>query len=155
MTANAAGSQTAGAADTRSMENEEQSGPANEQPRVLVLIAEDEQPIAEVLALIVEDAGYEPMIAAHGKAALKLIQSSRPALVITDLMMPYLDGRSFITQLRAEAERAGWPPIPVILMTAADLAYAYTCGADAVLAKPFSIQDVERVMHQLLPNAMA
>lgn len=135
---------------SRKPEMHARSGDQDDQQEVLVLIAEDEEPIAEVLALIVADAGYLPVTAMHGKAALEVLLQRRPALVITDLMMPYLDGRAFIEHLRTETARAGWPPIPVILMTAADLDYAQTCGADAVLAKPFGLHEVEQLLHQFL-----
>ena len=69
----------------------------------LVLIAEDEEPIAEVVATVVEDAGYTPLLAAHGREALELARAKQPALLITDLMMPYLSGAELIAALRSDA----------------------------------------------------
>lgn len=149
MRADDAGSRFQRARDSgeREPERAEHPGP------VLVLIADDEEPIAETLALVVEDAGYAPITALHGQAAMELVRQHHPALVITDLMMPLVDGKSLITELRREAARAGRPPIPVILMTAADLEYANTCGADAILPKPFELQDVEQLLQRFLAPA--
>jgi len=73
----------------------------------LVLIAEDERPIAAILRAVVADAGYEPAVATHGRQALELARERWPALVITDLMMPYLGGDELIAALRTEAEARG------------------------------------------------
>ena len=116
----------------------------------LVLVAEDEEPIAAALMLIIEDAGYTPLVAAHGKAALDLIRTRRPGLVITDLMMPYLDGADLIAAIHDEAERNHSVPPPIVLMTAAGPRRAQEVGADAVLRKPFDIEDVEALLHRFL-----
>src|SRR5690242_11063438 len=102
---------------------------------VLVLIAEDEPAIAAVLVAIVEDLGYTPLLARDGREALVLARRRRPMLLITDLMMPELDGVGLIAALRAE-RGAG---LPVVLVTAAPPARARAAGADAVLPKPFDI----------------
>lgn len=156
MTTSGMGSPSRGAQARTSGENAEtdrETGTGTDSDtarRIVVLIADDEEPIAETLALIVEDAGYASITALHGGAALDLVQRYHPALIITDLMMPYVDGRTFIPRLRQEVALAGWPPIPVILMTAADLAYARDCGADAILAKPFSVDEVEDLLRSFL-----
>lgn len=117
---------------------------------VVVLIAEDERPIAAVLATLVEEAGYTPLLAAHGRQALELARTQRPALIISDVMMPYLDGAELIAALRGDAAREGHAAVPVILVTAASLAYARAAGAAAVLAKPFDLTQVEALLHRFL-----
>ncbi len=57
------------------------------------LVVEDEPPLAELLARLVEELGYTPVVASHGRQALELARERLPALVLTDLMMPYLDGQ--------------------------------------------------------------
>lgn len=154
MTTSGMGSPSRGAQARTSGENaetdRETDASTDTVQRIVVLIADDEEPIAETLALIVGDAGYASVTAPHGGAALDLVRRYHPALIITDLMMPYVDGRVFISRLRQEVAVAGWPPIPVVLMTAADLAYARDCGADAILAKPFSVEDVEDLLRRFL-----
>ena len=116
----------------------------------LVLIVEDEAPIAEALILIIEDAGYATIIAAHGKEALELAREFRPGLVITDLMMPHLNGTDLIAALHADAKATGTKPPPVVLMTAAGPARTRDAGADAVLRKPFDITEIEALLWRFL-----
>ena len=65
----------------------------------LVLIAEDEAPIAETVAMTVQDASYSATVATHGQKALDRARKHPPALVITDLMMPHLDGAELIANI--------------------------------------------------------
>jgi DNA-binding response OmpR family regulator len=116
----------------------------------VVLIAEDERAIAEVVAAVVAEAGFAPLVAAHGQRALELAREHWPALLITDLMMPFLDGGELIAALRAEARSRGLAGIPVILLTAAGSVRARAAGADAVLRKPFDLDALEALMHRLL-----
>ncbi|HEY7779132.1 MAG TPA: response regulator [Ktedonobacterales bacterium] len=117
-----------------------------EQP--LVLIVEDEESIALALSFIVEDAGYCPLVATDGKEALELARSRHPALIITDLMMPRMSGRELIARVLGGA--LGGYRAPIVLLTAADRTFAADSGADAVLAKPFEITAVERVLRRFL-----
>lgn len=118
--------------------------------RDLVLIVEDESPIAEALALIIEDAGYAAITAVHGKEALDLAHEWHPDLIITDLMMPHLNGVDLIAAIHAEATASGKLPPPVVLMTAAGPARTRNAGANAVLRKPFDITEVEGLLQRFL-----
>jgi CheY-like chemotaxis protein len=120
---------------------------------VIILIAEDEEPIAAILAAVIEDLGYHPVIAVDGRHALELARTTWPALVITDLMMPGLTGADLIAALRAEADTTHRPPVPVILITAAGLQHARGAGADAVLSKPFDLADLEALVADLLSGS--
>lgn len=115
--------------------------------RPIVLIVEDEEPIAEALAYVIEDAGYTPMVAPHGKAGIALVLQHRPALILTDLMMPQMSGPEFIRALRAKLD-SSTPPI--ILMTAADARFARDVGADSILKKPFEIATLEALLRRYL-----
>ena len=116
----------------------------------LVLIAEDEQPIADALAMIVADAGYTPLLASQGKQALELVRERRPALILTDLMMPLLDGAQLIAAIRADAELDNHRPPPIVLMTAGGVRRALEINADALLKKPFEIAEVEALLRRFL-----
>jgi len=118
--------------------------------RPLVLIAEDEEPQAEIVVFVVSEAGYTPLVAPNGRQALALARDSRPALLITDLMMPYLDGSELIAALRADAAAGGAPVPPIVLMTAASMAAARAAGADVVLRKPFHLVDLEALLRRFL-----
>jgi len=115
-----------------------------------VLIADDEGPIAEMLAFLVQEAGFRPLVASHGKQALELARANPPALVITDLMMPHLNGTKLIAALREDAAVGGYPPPLIILITAAGARTAMASRADAVLAKPFAIAEIEALLRRFL-----
>lgn len=134
--------------------SEQRSTKHRSQQRSLVLIVEDEAPIAEALTLIIEDAGYRAITAAHGNEALELAREWHPDLVLTDLMMPHLNGKDLIAALRANAEANGVTPTPVVLMTAAGSAHTQGASADAVLRKPFDITEIEAMLQRFLdpPN---
>ena len=117
---------------------------------VLVLIAEDEEPIAEIIATIIREMDATPIIASHGREAFALAQQIEPALVITDLMMPLMDGAELIAALRAKAGENGSKPPPVILMTASGRENALSTGADAFLSKPFDLEALETLLRRYL-----
>lgn len=126
------------------------SVPSPDTTQTLVLVAEDEETIAETLALIVEDAGYVALVAHDGREALALARQHRPHLIITDLMMPYLNGADFIAAVRGDATTQGREAPPVIVVTAASRARAEEAGADAIVTKPFDIVKIEAAMQRLL-----
>lgn len=134
-------------ADTLATPNRSQS---NEREPFLVLIAEDEEPIAEAIAMLVEDCGYTPITASNGRQALELARRKKPALIITDLMMPYLDGDELIAALRSDAARDGYTPPPTILLSAAGLRRMKISGADVLLPKPFELEALEALLRRFL-----
>jgi CheY-like chemotaxis protein len=101
----------------------------------LIVIAEDELLIADVLTIMLEDAGHEVESAPHGQAALFLAKETRPDLVITDFMMPLMTGLELAQALRADEELSG---IPIILVSGAQATFgqSYPEMFDAVLDKP-------------------
>lgn len=140
------------ARNTPDAEREPESQPESEP--ALILIVEDEQPIAEALSFMIEDAGYMTVIASHGQQGLEIARARRPALIFTDLMMPRMDGTSLIAALHAAAAKDGSLPVPpIILMTAAGFDHAQKAGADAILPKPFDINDVERLLERFLGHS--
>jgi len=119
----------------------------------LVLIAEDEEPIAELVSYVVQDAGYTPLVASHGRQALDLARERWPALLITDLMMPYLSGADLIAALSIEAAATGRARPPVILLTGAGPSQARAAGADVVVYKPFQVADLDALLHRFLSRS--
>jgi CheY-like chemotaxis protein len=116
-----------------------------------ILIADDEYSIVEALTDLLVDAGYRVVSGENGRAALAVIAEHRPDLVLTDLMMPGMDGRQLIRALRG---MSGMQDTPVILMSA-----AYTpLGREewpgiTVLRKPFDIDMLLREIDRLLAEA--
>lgn len=119
----------------------------------VVLIADDEEPIAQALSMIVEDYGFQAVIATNGRQALALARSHHPALVLTDLMMPLMSGADLIATLRADAQEEGQTPPPLVLMSAAGKSFTAPAGADAVLSKPFDIRQIEELLERFVDAA--
>lgn len=115
----------------------------------MVLIVEDEEPIALALSFIVEDAGYQSLIATHGKEGLEYARTRKPALIITDLMMPEMSGLELIAKLSQDTEFAR-RRAPLILMTAAGRDVTSEAGVDAILFKPFELEAVEDLLERFL-----
>jgi two-component system phosphate regulon response regulator PhoB len=120
------------------------------QPERLILIIEDDVPIAEVLALIVEDLGYTPVIATDGLTGLELARSKRPILIVTDLMLPKLSGQQLISQIRAEQAAQGKAVPPIVVVTSTGRSQARAAGGDAFILKPFELEHVEATLQRVL-----
>ncbi|MFN7091854.1 MAG: response regulator [Allorhizobium sp.] len=120
----------------------------------LIVIAEDEFLIADVLAMMLEDAGYEVASAPHGVAALALIKENRPALVITDFMMPLMTGLELAQSIRADPELTS---IPIILTSGAQgsIGRAEPQMFNAVLDKPYNERQLTKLISELLDGEAA
>jgi CheY-like chemotaxis protein len=107
---------------------------------VRVLLVEDSDDLRHLFARVLKRKGAEVREAENGRAALDCLPGFTPDLVVTDLMMPVLDGVSLIRQLKGAPATAG---IPVIAVTAnvTDEAgnEARQAGASEVLLKPFDM----------------
>ena len=102
----------------------------------LIVIAEDEFLIADVLSIMLEDAGHQVEAAPHGIAELSLVKEKRPDLVITDFMMPMMTGLELAQALRADEELSS---IPIILVSGAQasIGRSHPDMFDAILDKPY------------------
>jgi DNA-binding response OmpR family regulator len=119
----------------------------------VVLIVDDDKPIADFVATVVAEAGYAPVVATRGQQALELARAQWPALLITDLMLPFMSGGALIAALQAAGAAYGRPAPPVIAMTAAGLRAARAVDADAILFKPFDLEDLEALLIRFLGAA--
>jgi DNA-binding response OmpR family regulator len=114
--------------------------PGNHRPSVLVV--DDEQTIAEVVARYLERAGYATRCAHDGPQAVSLASSWRPDLVVLDLMLPGFDGLEVMRRLR---EGAGRGPAVILLTARAEASDRITGlrrGADDYVVKPFSPSEI-------------
>ncbi len=102
-----------------------------------VLVVDDEADIAGLLRLLLEGAGYRVAVAGDGRAALRLLAEARFDLVLSDMMMPFLDGVGLAAAMRADPALRD---IPLVLMSAAHTA-AQVIPHAAFLPKPFDITD--------------
>jgi CheY-like chemotaxis protein len=101
-----------------------------------ILIVDDEFGLAEILRDVLRDCGYEVAVAINGRLALDILHEHHVDLVLTDLMMPVLDG---IELARAMRNTDKYRRTPVVLMTSLPSALPGNSEPfDAVLRKPFS-----------------
>ena len=112
-----------------------------------ILVVDDEEPIAELLRAVLEDAGYRVISAADGQEALERLAEAHPALVLSDVMMPHLDGRALARALHADpALRA----IPLVLLSALGAASVAGVPHAAFVAKPFELDGLLATVARLL-----
>jgi len=109
-----------------------------------ILVVEDDRNIAHLIERYLERAGFSPVLAYDGQAALERARARQPALVILDLMLPGLDGWEVCRELRKRSD------VPIIMLTAredeTDRIVGFSLGADDYVVKPFSPRElVERV----------
>lgn len=124
-------------------------------PRILVV--DDDDWILRMVTTALAKRGYDVAIARDGEDALVALATAPPPdVIITDVMMPRLDGWSFVKKLRARPELAF---VPVLFLTALgsddDRMRGFRLGADDYLPKPFRFEELElRVGKALRPRAM-
>lgn len=112
-----------------------------------ILIVDDEEPVRDFLAMLMEDAGHRTLKAIHGAQALELVEKERPDLVIADIMMPVLNGVELCRRLKARADTR---VLPVILMSSMGPRSVDGAGADAFIAKPFVLEEMEALVRRWL-----
>ncbi len=109
-------------------------------------MVDDEPDLRFILRRIFERAGHEVVDAGHGADALESVRESAPDLVVTDIMMPVMDGRELIRRLRADPATA---EIPILAATGnGQLADA----ADVALAKPYQADQLMAAANALLAH---
>ena len=106
----------------------------------LVLIAEDEAEIAEILIAYLQRSGLRTLHASDGQQALTMHQALKPDLLLLDVQMPLLDGWNVLSEIRSSSDT------PVIMLTALDQdidkLMGLRLGADDYVAKPFNPAEV-------------
>lgn len=117
---------------------------------IRVLLVDDELSSAEVLGLILAREGYEVVLAGDGRQALARLAEARPDLLVTDFMMPVMNGAELVKALRAMPE---YRELPVLLMSGApeSALRAYEVPYQGFLRKPFNLDvfvDAVRQLHE-------
>lgn len=115
-----------------------------------ILIVEDEWAIADWLELLLSEQALNVLTAVNGRAALDVMLRETPDLVLTDFMMPHLDGAGLVAAMRSD-ERL--KTIPVIVMTSLteDRVREHIRGYRAYLRKPFREADLLAVVAEIFP----
>lgn len=103
---------------------------------VLILVVDDEPAIRDILTTILTDEQYAVRTAANGREALALHCEAAADVILTDVMMPVLDGYGLVAALRARGDAT-----PVILMSAAPIMPGAVDGATRI-DKPFDLESM-------------
>ena len=119
--------------------------------RKKILVVEDERDIAELLVLALEARGFRVEHAPHGQAAWDILCRAPPDLVLTDLMMPVMDGCELVERIRRN------PPLaatPVVMLSALPegVMQSRCLSADAFLRKPFQLTQLLDRVSKLLES---
>lgn len=116
-----------------------------------VLVVEDDPGILRQIAFNLESHGYVVQTAGTGLEALKLLMQQRADLLITDVMMPEMDGNELVSSVRADPDLAD---MPVIMLTARsqdeDMMQGYQSGTDLYLTKPFNPAELVTFVKRIL-----
>ena len=80
----------------------------------LVLVVDDDEPIQEFMKIVIEREGFQTMIASNGAVGLEIAKAYKPDLIITDIMMPQMDGYQMIRKLQEDGETR---TIPVMIIS--------------------------------------
>jgi DNA-binding response OmpR family regulator len=116
-----------------------------------ILLVDDDEDILDITQAFLKSRGYDVILARSGEEALKEVETSRPNLILLDVMMPKMDGFWLCRAIKADPR---FRLIPVVFLTAKDDAQSrmegQKCGGDDYLTKPFDLDALEvRIKAQL------
>lgn len=122
-----------------------------------LLLVDDEPGVREAVQAYLEDTEeFEVQVASSATQAWELLQQKTPDLVISDIMMPQVDGYEFLKQLREDPR---FQTLPVVFLTARgmtlDRIQGYQSGCDAYLPKPFDPEELVAIVTNLLARRSA
>jgi CheY-like chemotaxis protein len=114
-------------------------------PHPYVLVVDDDPAIRGIVGDALRSEGYSVDLAAHGREALEALRARRPSTVILDLMMPVMDGFSFIEQCHRERLCVD---VPIVVISAVQdaLRLIKEVPVYACVAKPFDLDDLLRLV---------
>lgn len=118
-----------------------------------VLVVEDDDNILQVLKFMLQRQGYQVTHASDGRAARTHIETAEPpALVLLDVMLPYVDGFEIINIIRTHP---AWASVPIVMLTAKtmeqDIVRALDAGANDYVLKPFQPNELLARLRRFLP----
>jgi DNA-binding NtrC family response regulator len=115
------------------------SSPGEKMKKKTVLVVDDDGSVLKMIELILDDSGFDVIVASGGAEGLKLLEARHVDLIITDIIMPEMEGIELITRLGGEQSK-----IPILAISGGGrsrnmnfLTFAQKLGAKVVLEKPF------------------
>ena len=127
------------------------SSPAGKGQRQTVLVVDDEEGLRSIVCRTLQDQGYGTLEAAHGAEALEVMDKAPVDLVVTDVVMPGMDGRELGRRLTQR-----WPTLPILYISAYDVNDIFRRGSPRTsapfLQKPFPPEILITSVRQLLES---
>ncbi|NEO29218.1 MAG: response regulator transcription factor [Symploca sp. SIO3C6] len=121
-----------------------------------LLLVDDEPGVREAVKEYLQESDFTVEVASNAGDAWQLLQKKTPDLIISDIMMPQVDGYEFLKQLRDDPR---FKALPVIFLTArgmtSDRIQGYQAGVDAYLPKPFDPEELIAIIGNLLERRTA
>jgi DNA-binding NarL/FixJ family response regulator len=121
-----------------------------------LLLVDDEPGLREAVQAYLEDSGFEVNTASNARDGWEQLQQALPDLLITDVMMPQVDGYQFLKQVREDPR---FETLPVVFLTArgmtTDRIQGYNAGVDAYISKPFDPEELVAIISNLLDRRAA
>ncbi len=118
--------------------------------KIKIVLADDNSTLSLLLKFRLEKEGYELFMAVDGKEAIELIEEHKPALILTDIMMPFISGLEVISYVRNKLELK----TPIIVFSSAGqeemVLKAFNLGANDFMGKPFSPNELVIRIKRLL-----
>ena len=119
-----------------------------------ILVIEDNQDQVDLLTSLLQRAGYELLIARNGQEGLTMARKERPDLILTDLMLPQLNGYEICTMLKQDTK---YQDIPIMVLSATkveeqDAKLAVECGANAYFLKTDGPQRLLEAIQRILSS---
>jgi DNA-binding response OmpR family regulator len=118
--------------------------------RPIVLVAEDDPSVRMMIEFLLEDEGFDVILAEDGERALDMARSTSPDAILLDLMMPKLDGREVLSRLRAREETAR---IPVFLLTGMSRNAVSEAPGARYVSKPFSPDELVHSIRDVIDSS--
>ncbi|CAN5116214.1 two-component system response regulator MtrA [soil metagenome] len=117
-----------------------------------ILVVDDDPALSEMIGIVLQSEGFEPVFCGDGAAAVQAFKDSTPDLVLLDLMLPGKDGIEVCAEIREESG------VPIIMLTAksdtTDVVRGLESGADDYIVKPFNPKElVARIRTRLRPSS--
>ena len=116
-----------------------------------LLLVDDEPGLREAVQAYLEDSDFIVDVASNAREGWELLQQNLPDLVISDIMMPEVDGYQFLKQMREDPQ---FKALPVVFLTAkgmtTDRIQGYQAGCDAYISKPFDPEELVVIVKNLL-----
>ena len=121
-----------------------------------LLLVDDEPGLREAVKEYLQESGFTVQIASNAREGWEWMQQNTPDLLISDIMMPQVDGYKFLKQVREDAR---FKSLPVVFLTAKgmtnDRIQGYQAGCDAYLPKPFDPDELVAIVENLLERRTA